>query len=167
MKFDLSTPEGALAFASHAHTGQVDKQGAPYILHPARVGAALWRFGPSFVITGFLHDVVEDTEYGFADLIEFGAPPTVVAAVNAVTKTESERSLEAYEASIRKAMADPVGRWVKAADVSDNGSRVRDVPWGPLRSRLAGKYEMAEAVIQEFIPGYWIGLPLAPADLEF
>jgi len=157
MNYDLSTPSGALKFAIDAHEGQVDKQGIPYFYHPARVGSALWAFGPDYVIAGFLHDVVEDTDYTLEDLASFGANPVVLSAVESVTKTESESTLEAYEASIRRAMADPVGRYVKAADVVDNYSRIYGVKPAKLRNRLREKYLMAQLVIAEFIPGYWSG----------
>ena len=161
------TVEGALAFAAEAHAGQVDKQGAPYILHVARVGASLWRFGEDYVIAGFLHDVVEDTPYSLEYLREIGASDAVVSGVESVTKHTPEASVEAYEARIRRAMGDPVGRWVKAADVSDNGSRVADVPWGPLRARFEEKYLMAERVIGEYIEGYRIGSEIYPPEVIY
>ena len=165
--FSAAKPDDALVFAMEAHTGQVDKVGQPYFLHVARVGASLWRFGPEYVIAGFLHDVVEDTPYSLEYLREIGASEAVVSAVASVTKTESEASLEAYEASIRRAMGDPIGRWVKAADVSDNASRVADIPWGPLQVRLREKYEMAERVIGEHIRGYRIGADIYPPEVIY
>lgn len=161
--FDLSTPQGALEFASYAHKDQVDKIGVPYVYHVVRVGASLWRFGDEFVIAGFLHDVVEDTDYSLEDLSTMGASDAVVSAVQSVTKTTSDASLEAYEASIRRAMDDPIGRFVKAADVCDNSSRVADIEAGPLRDRLSVKYGMAERVISEFVPAYRVvGFKLTP-----
>lgn len=162
--FDLSTTAGCLHFAITAHAGQVDKQGAPYFLHVARVGAALWNFGPDHVSAGFLHDVVEDTDYSLWDLELFGAPEAVLSAVDACTKTASEADLGVYEATIRRAMGDPVGRWVKAADVSDNALRVSEIPWGPLQVRLREKYELAERVVREYLPGYRVGVSLTPSD---
>ena len=165
--FSADTPDEALIFAIEAHAGQVDKLGQPYFLHVARVGASLWRFGPEYVIAGFLHDVVEDTPYSLEYLRQIGASDAVLSAVESVTKTESEASLEAYEASIRRAMGDPIGRWVKAADVSDNASRVDDIPWGPLQVRLRDKYEMAERVIGEYIRGYRIGADIYPPAVTY
>lgn len=164
--FDLSTTAGCLQFAIYAHRGQLDKQGAPYFLHVARVGAALWAFGPDHVSAGFLHDVVEDTDYALWDLELLGAPAAVLSAVDACTKTSSEADLTVYEASIRRAMEDPVGRWVKAADVSDNASRVDEIPWGPVQVRLRDKYEMAERVIREYLPDYRIGASLTPRHVH-
>lgn len=158
----LYTIEGATEFAIRAHDGQVDKQGLPYILHPLRVGASLWRFGSEYVIAGLLHDVVEDTHHTLDDLRALGASESVIAAVDAVTKTESERTVEAYERSIRKAMEDPIGLWVKAADVSDNASRVDDIRDPELRHRLRVKYAMASKVLGSRIPRFAPGKPLAP-----
>ena len=160
LDFTINSPEAALEFANYAHRFQVDKVGTPYILHVVRVGAALWRFGNESVMAGFLHDVVEDTDYTLEDLAYMETPVNVLNAVRSVTKHTSESDLTEYEASIRRAMNDPIGLWVKAADVSDNGSRIDDLPPGKLQNRMIAKYMMAEDVLQEKIPDYWIGCTL-------
>lgn len=159
----LETVEGAIRIATKAHRGQTDKQHVPYILHPLRVGSALWRFGPEFVIAGILHDVVEDTALTFDDLERLGASANVLAAVSAVTN-ESETAVDDYERSIREAMKDPVGLWVKAADVADNASRIDSVPDEARRERWTRKYAMAYRVLGERIPGFAPGMALAPKD---
>jgi (p)ppGpp synthase/HD superfamily hydrolase len=151
-----------MELAARKHAGQVDKVGAPYILHVARVGASLWRFGDDFVMAGLLHDIVEDTDMTLGDLMFAGLPDRVLSAVASVTKRESEASVGAYEASLRQAMANPIGLWVKAADVADNASRVLDIPFGPVRRGLIEKYSMAVGVLREKIPGYAIDRPLIP-----
>jgi (p)ppGpp synthase/HD superfamily hydrolase len=150
----LETVEGAILIAVQAHAGQADKQGVPYILHAVRVGASLWQFGEEAVIAGILHDVVEDTAMTLDDLEELGASEAVIKAVESVTKTESESTLEAYEASIRRAMKDPIGLLVKASDVSDNASRLDTIADEELKARLTAKYEMAVAVLREEIPDF-------------
>ena len=50
--------EKAIKIAAEAHTGQVDKGGNPYILHPLRVMLSLNTEEERVV--GVLHDVVED-----------------------------------------------------------------------------------------------------------
>ncbi len=52
--------EKAIKIAVEAHTGQVDKSGNPYILHPLRVMLSLNT--EEGRIVGVLHDVVEDCE---------------------------------------------------------------------------------------------------------
>ena len=51
--------EKALILAAKALTGQVDKGGAPYILHPIRVMLACE--GEKEKIVALLHDTLEDT----------------------------------------------------------------------------------------------------------
>src|ERR1044071_9819551 len=50
--------EDTIILACTAHRGQVDKGGAPYILHPLRVMLAV--SGDERRIAAVLHDVVED-----------------------------------------------------------------------------------------------------------
>lgn len=167
MRFSLNTPEGCLQFAAFAHAGQVDKQGVPYVAHVARVGSALWRFGPEFMSAGYLHDVVEDTVFTLDDLSSMGAAAEVLSAVEAVTRKPSEKGLDGYRAVIERAMGDPIGRWVKAADVSDNASRLDGLVFGPVRQKLQRKYEMAERLIAEEIEGYRIGAGLYPPEVLY
>ena len=54
----------ALRIATTAHAGQLDRDGNPVILHPLTVG--LMGHTDEEKMAGFLHDVVEDTPYTFA-----------------------------------------------------------------------------------------------------
>lgn len=79
--------EKAYEYAKAAHANQVRQSGEPYIIHPIQVAGILaeLRMDPHTVATGFLHDVVEDTEVTLADLTkEFG--PDVAMLVDGVTK---------------------------------------------------------------------------------
>jgi hypothetical protein len=58
----LSTLERAIAIATEAHTGQVDKAGTPYIAHPLRVIENVSTMDEKIVAA--LHDVVEDCPAG-------------------------------------------------------------------------------------------------------
>ncbi|MGZ2224894.1 hypothetical protein [Glutamicibacter nicotianae] len=57
-----SLVELAKAIAVRAHEGQVDKLGAAYIGHPARVAGHARAFGgsPEAIAAAWLHDVIED-----------------------------------------------------------------------------------------------------------
>lgn len=116
----MSTLERAIEIAARAHAGQVDKAGAPYILHPLRVMMSLTTLEERIV--GVLHDVVEDTAVTLDDLRREGFDATVVAAVDAVTKGPSDKGSgwAAYEAFVLRAAANPIGRRVKIADMTDN-----------------------------------------------
>jgi len=53
----------AIAIASKAHVGQLDKGGKPYILHPLWVMDKVRHLGEDYMIVAVLHDVIEDTHY--------------------------------------------------------------------------------------------------------
>lgn len=110
----MPTIEDALALALDAHRGQVDKAGAPYILHPLRV--MLSQPDDAGKIVGLLHDVVEDSDYTFDDLQRMGYDETIIAALDCVTS----RPDEDYMTFVERAKANPIARRVKLADIEDN-----------------------------------------------
>jgi len=110
----MATLERAIALAAEAHAGQVDKAGAPYILHPLRLLLAV--DAPTDRIVAVLHDVVEDTPWTLEVLRKEGFSEEVVAALDALTK----RPGEAYDAFIGRVAANPIARRVKRADLMDN-----------------------------------------------
>ncbi len=151
---DASTEQGALTIAFLAHDRQVDKAGLPYLLHPIRVGASLRAYGTEAVIAGYLHDVVEDSPVRLSTLESCGASRRVVSAVESVTKRKPERGTEAYAESVARAMADPLGRFVKAADILDNFGRLDGLPDGETRTRLFRKYLAVEPLVAAAVPGF-------------
>lgn len=110
----MSTLERAIEIAVHAHAGQLDKAGQPYILHPLRVMLAMKTASERMVAV--LHDVVEDTPVTLDALRSEGFPSEVLDAVFALTKTKGEARLDAA----KRAAANPIARAVKLADVTDN-----------------------------------------------
>jgi GTP pyrophosphokinase len=77
----------AYVFAAKAHKGQERISGEPYLSHPLEVAGILTdlRLDTGTVAAGLLHDVVEDTHAGLAELKElFGNE--VAAVVDGVTK---------------------------------------------------------------------------------
>ncbi len=111
--------ENAIALAAKAHEGQVDKAGAPYILHPLRMMLRL--SAPEERMAAVLHDVVEDCGIRLEDLRAAGFSEAVVAAVDALTRREHE----SYEEFVARAARDPIGRRVKLADLEDNSDLSR------------------------------------------
>ncbi|QIL46101.1 bifunctional (p)ppGpp synthetase/guanosine-3',5'-bis(diphosphate) 3'-pyrophosphohydrolase [Vagococcus coleopterorum] len=84
---DVAFVEKACHFAEKAHAEQFRQSGEPYIIHPIQVAGILadLKMDPYTVATGFLHDVVEDTDVTLAELTEeFGAD--VAMLVDGVTK---------------------------------------------------------------------------------
>ncbi|HEV2733588.1 MAG TPA: HD domain-containing protein [Longimicrobiaceae bacterium] len=106
--------EDAISLAVQAHRGQKDSAGAPYILHPLRMMFRVETDAEKIVAV--LHDVVEDTAWTLDGLRAEGFPEDVVAAVDHLTRRESE----SYEEFVRRAAAHPVARRVKIADLEDN-----------------------------------------------
>ena len=82
--------EKAIKIALEAHTGQVDKGGNPYILHPLRVMLSL--NSEEERIVGVLHDVVEDCEgWTWERLKEEGCSDEIIAALkSAIELVECE-----------------------------------------------------------------------------
>ncbi|MFZ5628861.1 MAG: phosphohydrolase [Spirochaetota bacterium] len=125
----------AVAIAQRVHADQVDKVGAPYILHVMRVmnrGQTL-----DEKICGVLHDVVEDSPVTFDDLRAEGFPEHIIAALRCVTKTSET---ENYEAFIERIKTNPLAVRVKLNDLEDNMDVRRMVSVGPKEAERLNKY---------------------------
>ncbi|TGA99513.1 bifunctional (p)ppGpp synthetase/guanosine-3',5'-bis(diphosphate) 3'-pyrophosphohydrolase [Sporolactobacillus shoreae] len=84
---DIELIKQAYEFARKAHEGQMRKSGEPYINHPVEVAGILvdLKMDVTTIISGFLHDVVEDTPITLEDIRkEFG--DNVAILVDGVTK---------------------------------------------------------------------------------
>ncbi len=84
---DLKILESAYRFGEKAHSGQIRRSGEPYISHPLSVAGILadLRLDLDTIITGILHDTVEDTDVTLEDIKQnFGE--TVAMLVDGVTK---------------------------------------------------------------------------------
>lgn len=84
---DVQLIEKAYKFSERAHEGQFRRSGEPYVTHPLGVAAILaeLRLDTATIITGLLHDTVEDTHATLVDVErEFGK--TVGELVDGVTK---------------------------------------------------------------------------------
>ncbi|MBQ0049869.1 MAG: bifunctional (p)ppGpp synthetase/guanosine-3',5'-bis(diphosphate) 3'-pyrophosphohydrolase [Bacteroidales bacterium] len=89
---DMKRLHDAFQLADEAHALQRRKSGEPYIFHPiavARIAACEMRLDADCVITAFLHDVVEDTDFTNEDVrLRFGND--VAFLVDVVTKKKKE-----------------------------------------------------------------------------
>lgn len=122
------TLERAIAIAATAHAGQVDKGGAPYILHPLKVMLRMSSLEERIVAV--LHDVVEDCGISLEDLRKEGFSEAVLSAIESVTKVPGE----SYEDFVERAAQNPIGRVVKLADLEENSdlSRIASPSWEDL-----------------------------------
>ncbi|MDE3196844.1 MAG: bifunctional (p)ppGpp synthetase/guanosine-3',5'-bis(diphosphate) 3'-pyrophosphohydrolase [Acidobacteriota bacterium] len=84
---DVAPIEKAFAYASQYHAGQLRASGEPYMMHPLAVAGILasMRMDVVSIVTGLLHDIVEDTSVSVADVQKlFG--DEVARCVDGVTK---------------------------------------------------------------------------------
>ena len=84
---DIALIEKAFHFADQAHEGQLRRSGEPYIIHPIKVAEILvdLQLDAVTVISGILHDVVEDTPITLQEISDtFGEE--VAHLVDGVTK---------------------------------------------------------------------------------
>ena len=151
--------EKAIKIAVEAHTGQVDKGGNPYILHPLRVMLSLDTEEERSV--GVLHDVVEDCEgWSWERLKEQGCSDKIIEALKSVSKTleeekqfkemdDPDEKMEHYLQFIQRAKTNKIGRNVKAADIRDNLdiSRIDDITERDI-NRL-NRYKKALSILTE------------------
>ena len=104
----------ALLVALKAHSGQVDKAGESYILHPLRL---MLKFNdPALQMISVLHDVAEDSEYRLNDLRALGFSEDILQALDCLTKRERED----YTAFINRIKNNDLAKQVKIADIKDN-----------------------------------------------
>ncbi len=84
---DVDRIRKAYQFAEKAHQGQTLASGLPYISHCAAVAAILCELTvpPDLIITGLLHDVIEDTAFTLED-IQKEFSPEIASLVDGVTK---------------------------------------------------------------------------------
>ncbi|WP_179395502.1 RelA/SpoT family protein [Lacticaseibacillus absianus] len=83
----LAFVKKAYDFAAYVHKEQHRKSGEPYIIHPIQVAGILanLRMDPVTVASGYLHDVVEDTNITLGDIQEvFGKETAII--VDGLTK---------------------------------------------------------------------------------
>jgi len=106
--------ERAIEIAVIAHKGQVDRAGAPYVLHPLRMMLRMQTDQEKIIAV--LHDVIEDTAWTFDDLRNEGFSEEIIAAVDCLTRREDE----SYDDFVRRTSVNALARRVKVADLEDN-----------------------------------------------
>lgn len=139
----MITIEDALRIAVDAHDGQKDLDGKPVILHPLTVGLA--SKNREEIIAGFLHDVVEDTDITFDDLLSRGVDEPIVDALRLLTH-EKGTSYEAYVQRIAESGND-IALHVKFNDLCHNLQRGRAGGYWD----IVAKHEKALAVIEPLV----------------
>lgn len=114
-----SNTKKALKLCFEAHKNQVDKSGMPYVFHPFHLAEQME--DEKTTIVALLHDVIEDTNYAFDDLIRLGFDDDVIEALKLMTHDDDVPYME-YVAKIKD---NPVAKAVKLADLQHNSDLSR------------------------------------------
>jgi len=107
----------AEGIARKAHEGQFRRDGVtPYITHPEAVAKSLEGEHPHVIATAWLHDVLEDTTVTPDILRDAGISEEVIAAVQVLTRKESQ----AYGVYLGFIRQHDIAFKVKVADMRHN-----------------------------------------------
>lgn len=121
--YDLrSDIDKAIELASKAHAADYDLDGNPTILHPLAVG--MMGRNDAERIVGFLHDVVEDTDYDFDDIEAEGFTAEVVEALRLLTHDKQTPYEEYIERICRSGNRTAIN--IKMNDLRHNLARGRE-----------------------------------------
>lgn len=135
----------AMHIAYHAHHGQVDKSGVPYIFHPLHLAEQM--DDEISCCVALLHDTVEDTDVTFEDL-EKDFPRDVMEAMKLLTQPKEVP----YFDYVRAIQANPVAVKVKLADIAHNSDQTRLADSGmpeEIKAYFRDKYAKAKAILLE------------------
>ncbi|WP_331665420.1 hypothetical protein [Anaerocolumna sp.] len=136
----------AIEIATKAHAGQVDKGGAPYILHPLRV--MLNCESEAAKVCAALHDVIEDTNITLDDLKAEGFTDEIITVLDCLTK----RTGESYDEFINRVLTNEIACQVKLADLADNMNLTRIQNPTVKDEECIKKYNQAADRILEALP---------------
>ena len=139
----MNAIDTALRIAVSAHAGQLDRDGHPVILHPLTVG--LMGHTDEEKIAGFLHDVVEDSDYTFDDLLRENIPTGVVNALRLLTHPKGTDYFDYVQAIIDS--YNPIALQVKYNDLKHNYERGKAYP--DLQAKHGKALGMIEKAIKE------------------
>jgi (p)ppGpp synthase/HD superfamily hydrolase len=89
----------AIMLATKGHTGQTDRGGHPYILHPLQVMSFLEDDDEELKMIAVMHDLIEDTSITYEDLNSAGFSDRVITGIRALTKIPG-KTLEEYKEAV-------------------------------------------------------------------
>jgi GTP diphosphokinase / guanosine-3',5'-bis(diphosphate) 3'-diphosphatase len=149
---DLDLIKKAYVYSAKVHQGQIRKTGEPYLIHPLEVAGLLaeLKLDESSVVTGLLHDTIEDTLATKEEIAElFGGE--IAELVDGVTKlsqfsaanTQEEKQAENFRKMVVAMAKDIRVLLVKLADRTHN-----------MRTLDAMKPESQERIARETLDIY-------------
>jgi (p)ppGpp synthase/HD superfamily hydrolase len=106
----------AVAIAADAHLGQVDRVGAPCVLHPLRM--MLRARTRQERLVAVLHEVVEKSGWTLTELGDEGLSAGELRAIDCLTR--HPETGESYPAYLERVLTDPLAMRVKLLDLEDD-----------------------------------------------
>lgn len=117
--------EAMIRLAVHAHAGQTDRAGLPYILHPLKVmdiTQSYFGYDEELLMIAVGHDLIEDTDVTAELLKEHqGFSDRVVAGIVALSK-DPGKSYDDYKVKVKQ---NTDAMQVKVADLTHNSDLSR------------------------------------------
>lgn len=86
-----------IVLAANKHAGQFDKGGNPYILHPLKVMHMLNTDDEELQCMAVGHDLLEDTNTTFDELLALGVSDRVIKGIMSLTKMPGESKAQYKE----------------------------------------------------------------------
>lgn len=105
-----------LVLATNAHDGQFDKAGKAYILHCLKVMHYLKSEDEELQCIALGHDLVEDTNVTYAELLDSGFSARVIEGIRSLTKQRGQT----YDEYKDQVFANRDAMRVKMADLRHN-----------------------------------------------
>ena len=140
----MITIENALRIVVEAHEGQKDLDGIPVILHPMTVAVA--GRNREEQVAGLLHDVVEDTDITFDELLQRGVDEEIVDALRCEPHDKNALTYDEYVQRIA-ASGNDIAIHVKYNDLCHNLRRGRaGGHWD-----IVKKHEKALSIIEPLV----------------
>ena len=123
--------------AETAHKGQFRHDNVtPYVEHPRAVAHQF--YNKPFKIISLLHDVVEDSNITFADLLKQGFPFDIVSIIETLTRRKDETYLDYIWRINQNSEAIPI----KLADLKHNMSECKN-------KHQLEKYQLATFILEK------------------
>ncbi len=111
----------ALAIVASEFEGKFDKGGYPYMMHCLHVMYQMDQTDEDLMVIAVMHDLIEDTPWVSAQLVQRGFSSRVVTALMALTHAKSEP----YMDYIKRVATNSDARLVKLADLQHNSMLTR------------------------------------------
>ena len=131
----------ALKLCFEAHKNQLDKSGMPYVFHPFHLAEQMT--DEVSTVCALLHDVVEDTEYTFDDLLNMGFPQEVVEVLKLLTHVDGAPYME----YVKGLSGNAIAKRVKLADLRHNSDLTRLSEVDEKALERVEKYQKAIALL--------------------